>query len=62
MIHRNIGNITYYLYTVEEKRLCTIGFLWSKTTLITGSLGRAEVNPSSRKMDTLLYKEYIFEL
>ena len=31
----------YTRYTVEEKCLCTICFVWSKTTLITGSVGGA---------------------
>ena len=38
--------------TVEEKCLCTICSVWSKTTLITGGVGGTGVNPPSCKMGT----------
>ena len=42
--------------TVEEKCLCTIGSVWSKTTLITGSVGGTGVDPPSCKTSTFFLR------
>ena len=42
--------MVFYNNTVKPKSLCTICSAWSKTTLITGSVGRTGVDPPSCKM------------
>ena len=39
-------------HTVKPKSPCTIRSVWSKTTLITGCVGGAGMDPPSCKMDT----------
>ena len=41
-----------YSYTVEEKSLCTICSVWSKISLITGSVSGAGADPPTCKMRT----------
>ena len=43
---------TIFIYTVELNILCTICFLWNKTTLTTGRVDGAVVNFPPRKTDT----------
>ena len=43
-------------HTVLDRKDCTIALLWSKTSLITGGVGRAGVDPPSRKTNTFFLR------
>ena len=45
-----------YIHTVGEKKDSTKRNLWSKTTLITSSVGGARVHPPLRKMNTFFLR------